>query len=178
MPRQALMLTLILMPLGATAQMTHDHTAGMTHDSGIAAAAVPTEPGQGAFAAVAEIAALLSADPDTDWSQVNLTALRDHLIDMDRLMTSTQVQSEPVPQGLRLTVTGDAALRMVPAHAPILAAETGWTSVVETRGDSVVWTVTGDADRIRGLGFYGLMATGDHHAAHHMAIATGQPMGH
>jgi hypothetical protein len=30
--------------------------------------------------------------------------------------------------------------------------------------------------RIRGLGFIGLMATGDHHTAHHMALARGDAM--
>jgi hypothetical protein len=30
--------------------------------------------------------------------------------------------------------------------------------------------------KIRALGFIGLMATGDHHAAHHMALARGDVM--
>ena len=43
----------------------------------------PTEAGQGAFAAIQEIVAILEADPDTDWSKVDIDALRQHLVDMN-----------------------------------------------------------------------------------------------
>ena len=43
---------------------------------------VPTMPGQDAFGAIQEIVRILEADPKTDWSKVNLEALRQHLIDM------------------------------------------------------------------------------------------------
>ncbi len=43
----------------------------------------PKEPGQGAFATIAEIVALLTSDPKTDWSKVDIAGLREHLIDMD-----------------------------------------------------------------------------------------------
>jgi hypothetical protein len=54
----------------------------MQHGPG-QAAALPTQPGQSAFAAIQEIVAMLEADPKTDWSRVNIEALRQHLIDMD-----------------------------------------------------------------------------------------------
>ena len=44
---------------------------------------LPVEAGQAAFAALAEIVAILNADPKTDWTKVNLSDLRDHLIDMN-----------------------------------------------------------------------------------------------
>src|SRR5437763_2768602 len=42
---------------------------------------LPTSPGQAAFGAISEIVRLLKADPNTDWSKVNIEALRQHLID-------------------------------------------------------------------------------------------------
>ena len=180
----------------------HDAMQGMSHDAmqpghqmpdpaamhtmpagHMDAAQKPSEPGQGAFAAISEIAAMLAADPDTDWALVDITALRDHLRDMDMLVTETQVSAVPVPAGLQNTIStgepnGAAALRMVPAHGPVLAAETGWLSDLQTTENQLIWTVTSptDSDRIRALGFFGLMATGDHHRQHHLAIARGEPV--
>jgi len=67
---------------------------------------------------------------------------------------------------------------MVPAHAPFLTAETGSQSEVVSDGAEIVWTVNaadaGAFARIKALGFFGLMATGDHHRMHHMAMARGE----
>ncbi|MDQ0315235.1 hypothetical protein [Amorphus orientalis] len=143
---------------------------------------LPSEPGDAAFAAIAEIVALFSAAPDTDWARVDIDALRTHLVDMNQLVLAANVTAEPIDGGLRMRVAragrgGEAAGRMVPAHGPVLAAETGWSSQVDEDGDTIVWTVTGptadDAMKIRALGFFGLMATGDHHRAHHIALARG-----
>src|SRR5438046_3161300 len=46
------------------------------------AMSAPREPGQSAFAAIQEIVALLEADPGTDWTKVDIEALRRHLVDM------------------------------------------------------------------------------------------------
>ena len=48
-------------------------------------AIVPTMPGQEAFGTIQEIVRILEADPATDWSKVNIAALREHLIDMDEV---------------------------------------------------------------------------------------------
>ena len=156
------------LPTGAFAQ-SHDH-----------AAAAPTEAGQGGFAALAEVVEILAKDPLTDWSRVDIDGLRLHLQDMDALVTEVEVSRAEVPEGLVLTIARtspgtEAAWRMVPAHAPVLAAETGWTSTAEVTEDVLTWTVTdpAGADQIRALGFFGLMATGNHHAAHHLALARG-----
>jgi hypothetical protein len=147
-------------------------------------AAVLSEPGQGAFATLAEVVARLEADPDTDWTRVDLRALRDHLIDMDRVVRDAEASAEPVAGGLRATVTGDEATaaalrRMVPAHAAELSRDPRWRAEAEPLPDGVVLTVTGDdpgtVERIRALEFFGLMASQDHHRAHHWAIATGRP---
>jgi hypothetical protein len=63
---------------GAT---THDQAGHSAMHATSHAAPQPTEPGQGAFAAIAEIIALLEADPNTDWSKVDITALREHLVE-------------------------------------------------------------------------------------------------
>jgi hypothetical protein len=41
-----------------------------------------TEPGNDIFGTIQEVVQKLEANPDTDWSQVDLEALRQHLIDM------------------------------------------------------------------------------------------------
>ena len=157
-----------------------DHSAHMQTQRTLPAGR-PDEPGDAAFAAIAEIVAMLAADPATDWSRVEIDALRRHLVDMNALVLGADVLAEPVPGGLTMRIAmdgraGQAARRMVPAHAPVLAAETGWASAVAEDGDALVWTVTGDDDaRIRALGFFGLMATGNHHPAHHLALAKGEP---
>ncbi len=172
----------------ALAQANHgDHAAGMDHGAHLAAempgAALLTEPGQGAFAALSEVVRVLEADPDTDWSKVDLGALRAHLVDMDRLVTDAVVEETPLPDGIRAVATGDAETlaslrRMVPAHAAELARDDRWSVAVSDGEDSVRLTVTSDdpgvANRIRGLGFFGLMASQDHHREHHLLMARGE----
>lgn len=176
MPR---MILAALVALAALSTTGIAQNAGHAHGAE-APAPHPTEPGQGAFAAIAEIVAILAADPATQWEKVDIAGLRDHLVDMDNLVTHTSVTERPIAGGLEIsidasTATGDAARRMVPAHSGILRAETGWQSEVREKGSTLVWSVTSanDAERIRALGFFGLMATGDHHRAHHLALARG-----
>ena len=172
-------------PAQGTAETTaKKHLHAMTGDAPANAMTVkrmPTEPGQGAFAAIAEIVAMLRANPDTDWSKVNITALRNHLVDMDMLVTRARVTSSPIDGGLDMHISlagrgGAAAGRMVPMHAPMLARETGWKSELKKDDGMMDWRVTSPADalQIRALGFYGLMAQGAHHQPHHLALATGQ----
>ncbi len=173
---------------GAAAQAQSDgsgmvHTPGMQMD-GMMTDGGPTEPGQGAFAAIGEIVALLSDDPDTDWSRVNIRGLREHLVDMDMLVSRAEVTAMPIENGLEMRVAltgpaGGAVSRMVPNHGPVMAAETGWDSAVTVGEDAVIWRVTSarGVDQIRALGFFGIMTVGGHHQAHHIALASGAPMG-
>lgn len=139
---------------------------------------VLSEPGQGAFAVIAEITQVLREDPSTDWSKVNITALREHLIDMDLVATDASVTASPTPQGANFVVTGhgrtqQAIKTMVPAHAPFLAAETSWDVAVEETDNGVNMRVSGDATQIAALGFIGLMTIGAHHQEHHLMMARG-----
>ena len=165
------------------------HTPGMRHGSGSTVTpptstgtTVLSEPGQGAFAALSEVVRVLEADPSTDWSKVDLTGLREHLRDIDRLVSDAVVATTALPDGLRMTITGDAETvatvrRMVPAHAAELAKGERWSVVATPTDEGAELTVTsGDPSvvaRIKGLGFFGLMASQDHHREHHYAMARG-----
>ena len=52
---------------------------------------VATRAGQDAFAAIQEVVEILTADPKTDWSKVNIDALRQHLIDMNNVTLNAKV---------------------------------------------------------------------------------------
>ena len=177
---RTLLAVLLLAAAPALAQ-----TAGHTmHHHPMAAAPVgplPSEAGQGAFAAIQEVVAILEADPDTDWSRVDVEALRQHLIDMANVTLAAEVASTPVPDGAAFTVTGEGAVaesirRMVTAHAATMNGVGGWTFAAVEREDGAVLTVTVPADdlpKVRALGFIGVMTRGMHHQHHHLMIARG-----
>ena len=149
------------------------------------AGVLPTMPGQAAFAAIAEVIGILNTDPATDWTRVNVEALRQHLIDMDEVIMRARVTQRDIPGGLEMTVTGtgrtaDAIKRMAVNHTQALTDAKEYQASAETIATGARLTVTAmnpaDAravSRIRGLGFAGLMTEGDHHAAHHIALARG-----
>jgi hypothetical protein len=153
-------------------------------------AAVPSAPGQDAFSAIAEIVRLLDADPQTDWSQVDLERLRQHLIDMNEVVLRAEVKSSSVRGGIVMDVTGtgrtESAIRaMVAPHAVELDQLPGLAAKAEAIPGGVRLTVTArDTEdpkavaRVRGLGFIGLLTLGAHHQPHHLAMARGQAAGH
>lgn len=163
------------------------HAAHMAQMEMTTPAKLPTEGGQGAFAAIAEIVAILSADPDTDWSKVDIDALRRHLVDMNELTLNAEAETSVAGDVATFTVWGEGrALRaihaMVPAHAAELAKLGVWVVSAETTPTGAVLKVSSDDPRefarIKALGFFGIMATGAHHQAHHLAMATGRMPGH
>ena len=89
---------------------------------GSEASGQPVMPGQEAFGTIQEIVRILEADPATDWSKVNISALREHLIDMDEVTMRAAAAERALDNGVEITVTGEgrtleAIKRMVPAHA-------------------------------------------------------------
>jgi hypothetical protein len=143
---------------------------------------MPREPGQAAFAAVAEIVDGLRADDGTNWEEVDITALRDHLVDMDLVTMRAEVTTDRHDTGATFDVRGTddsiaAIQRMTTAHAPKLMAETGWRVSVRKTPNGAEMTVTStdarDAAQISALGFFGVMTVGAHHQMHHLAIARG-----
>jgi hypothetical protein len=166
-------------PLGAQA---------LAHTHGAADSRTPSEGGQSAFAAIAEIVKILEADPATDWSKVNLERLRLHLRDMDLVTLRSVVTMSPVDGGASFVVRGTgetigAIKRMTGAHVAMVEMMGGPRIVRTELPDGVRLLVTardGDktasAARIRGLGFIGLMAAGDHHQMPHLMLARGEAM--
>jgi hypothetical protein len=164
---------ILIWPMAGAAQ---EHQPGMTH---VGVNAPVSEPGQGAFAAIAEIVARLQSDPATDWTRVDIEALRQHLIDMDTVTLRSAVEVAEVPGGATFVVSANdpgvvaSTIRMVTAHAATMDDPAGWRYQVTTSDTGAVMTVTGDSAQIRALGFVGVLTVGMHHQAYHWAIATG-----
>lgn len=171
---------------GQTPEIMQQHRQQMMqmqgHGPGQADMATPTMPGQDAFGAVQEIVRILEADPKTDWSKVNLEALRQHLIDMNEVTLKADAVVKPIDGGVEIAVTGSgrtlaAIQRMVPAHGHELNMIKGWSAKTASLPDGVLLTVTSsdpnEVQHIRGLGFIGLLVSGGHHQPHHLAMAKG-----
>lgn len=149
----------------------------------IASPTTPVMPGQEAFGTIQEIIGILESDLNTDWSSVDIDALLEHLIDMDELTMNANVEREEIPNGLQMTVTGegrtiDAIQRMVPTHNSMtLSSFDEWQTEVEIIDIGAILTVTSnvevEVDKIRGLGFIGIMSVSSNHQLHHLMMAKG-----
>lgn len=165
------LLTVSMMFLASSALSQHAHRSGPV-----------SETGQSQFAAIAQIVTELRKAPDTDWSSVDIDALRAHLVDMDNVTTKAVVQKEADGSSITFTITGDATVaksiqRMVLAHSPMLQKSTGWTVAGKARDDGatmILEVATADErEQVTALGFFGLMTIGAHHQQHHLMIARG-----
>jgi hypothetical protein len=151
---------------------------------------VPTSPGQAAFGAISEVVRMLEADPKTDWSKVNVEALRQHLIDMDHVTMQSEVVQRSVPGGIQMDITGTgrtmlAIRRIAVNHSMMLEMSPEYHATAsEIQGGARITVTAKDpknaalVTRIRGLGFAGIMTEGDHHARHHLALARGDALPH
>jgi hypothetical protein len=158
------------------------------HMSASANSAIPA--GQDAYATMAAIVRMLEADSTTDWSKVNIEALRQHLVVMNDVTLNARSRQSTVPGGASMDVTGDGRVTesirmMLRNHSTMLVKEGPYRATVTDIPGGVRWVVTaadpGDTRttaRIRGLGFGGLLTLGDHHTPHHLALARGEPMMH
>jgi hypothetical protein len=166
--------------------MNHDvHGANLNRDR--SPAAMPAQAGQGAFAAIQEIVAMLDADPGTDWSRVDIAGLRRHLVDMNNVTLHAEVAATPAENGLQFTVTGAGPVResvrgMVKAHAETMSGANSMTIVAEDHPEGAVMTVTvdnpADLPKLKALGFFGIMTLGMLHKEHHLMIAAGHAPHH
>ena len=147
----------------------------------------PMMPGQDAFGAIQEIVRNLEADPKTDWSKVNLEALRQHLIDMNDVTLKADATAKQIDGGVEIAVTGtartiEAIQRMITAHAHEINQThlNGWNAKTAPLPNGVLLTVTSSdpqqVQHIRCLGFIGLLVSGSHHQRHHLAMAKGEFM--
>ena len=178
---------LLALTLGSTttmAQSSHGgHRPGMDHSKMIAAdQGRLTEAGQATFSAIQEAVALLEADPNTDWSKVNIEALRRHLVDMDNVMTLTTIEAIRVNGGARFIVSGPASIvpsiqRMIAGHSMTMDGKDDWMYVpakTAQGGTLEVTTVRAqNVAKIRALGFAGIITRGSHHQPHHYEMAVG-----
>jgi predicted RNA binding protein YcfA (HicA-like mRNA interferase family) len=144
-------------------------------------AVTPRHPGQEAFGTIREIVRILEADHTTDWSKVNIGALREHLIDMDEVTLRARASERPLEDGIEITVTGEgrtlsAIKRMVPAHTRELVA-LGWGASTQDLPNGVKLVVTSSDPqqliKLKALGFMGIMVQGAHHQPHHLMMAKG-----
>lgn len=150
----------------------------------------PTRAGQEAFATIGEIVRILDADPATDWSKVNIEALRQHLMDMDDVTMRADVRVESVDGGATFDVRGtgrvrEAIRRMAMSHGATIKPTDGfsWSAAESADGAKVTVRAVDGADarmvsRIRALGFVGILTLGDHHTVHHLGIANGSMGAH
>lgn len=160
----------------------HGGTGGHGGRHGQQSAATGTPPGQDAFGTIQEIVQILQSDPKTDWSKVNIDALRQHLIDMNEVTLHAAAAQRMIDNGIEITVTGEgrtleAIKRMVPAHVNELH-EIGWSAKSEDLPNGVRLTVLASEaqplTKLKALGFMGIMVQGRHHQPHHLMIAMGQ----
>lgn len=164
-------------PLGL-AMATAVHGQAHIHGS----QALPQQSGQAIFAAIQEIVALLIDDPETDWSRVDIPALREHLTDMHAVTLNTAVRTEVVGLLVTFTATGDGRTvrsiqRMLSAHVRADDLPAGWrfstASVRDGATLSVLVANPEDVLKVRALGLIGLLTMGMHHQRHHLSMATG-----
>lgn len=175
----------LLLGIGSVAQ---GQTNSAHHDrkgtKGADAAPVLQEPGQSVFGTVQEAIRELEADSTTDWSKVNVDRLRRHLLDMHHAAVDVVLEDKSsIERGVRLRVrpTTDEAraslARILEAHPMMLKQEAGWTMEVKTQEPTFVLRITtedpGEVEKIRALGYMGLLAYGSHHQRHHWHLVQG-----
>ena len=142
-------------------------------------------PGNEIFGTIQEVVQKLEADPNTDWSKVDLEALRQHLLDMKAFTEEVNVISKkPIDNGVEVRVEpqnergGEALKRLFSMHPQMLKMEKGWDMTAKQNGKQWIITCTtnqrSEVEKIRALGYIGLLAEGSHHQMHHWMIATGR----
>ena len=102
---------------------------------------------------------------------------------MDEVTLRATAQKATIENGLRIKVTGsdrtlEAIQRMLPEHARDIDGMNGWTGRATALPNGVELTVTAgnsaEVQKIRALGFMGIMVQGSHHQMHHLAMAKGE----
>ena len=180
----------LALSLGMSQSAVGQSSGGMDHRSHMGNTASVAPAGQDAYAALAAIVATLEADSTTDWTKVNIEALRQHLIAMNDVTLGARSRQTDIAGGARMEVTGDGRVAesiraMLHPHAKMVNALGPYRATVDDIPGGVRFTVTASdprdqktAAKIRGLGFSGLLTLGAHHAQHHLALARGQSMTH
>ena len=140
------------------------------------------EPGQSAFAAIAEIVAKLESNPNTNWNVIDIKGLREHLRDMNKVIIDAVTVAKEIDGGMQFTVTGGVDVkssirRMTLAHATFMNNVNGWEYKAKKIDGGAVVTVLvppQDQAKIKALGFFGMIASSSHHQLHHWMMASGK----
>jgi hypothetical protein len=183
----ALLIIAVLIPVHAFGVDEHNQHSSQSskHHHHMASSTPLTAAGNYAFLTIQEAIEKLDTDPNTDWTKVNMEALREHLVDMENFTINVDVLSQkPVKKGMVAVVRpttkrSEASLeRVFAAHPMQLKKEIGWDMLVEKKDDLFTVTVTTDKPsevaKIRGLGYIGAMAMGAHHQLHHWGMVKGE----
>ena len=170
----------------STIVISKEHSQHQNHNNHKMSMAPPplTEAGNDVFGTIQEAITKLNNDPNTDWSKVDIEALRKHLVDMYEMTINIDVISQkPIKNGLQVKMkpignrASEALERVFSAHPMMLEQETGWKMKVKLIKSQYVLTITtnkpSEIEKIRGLGYIGLMAYGNHHQPHHWSMAKG-----
>jgi hypothetical protein len=166
---------------------SHGNHGSMVHDMSMDVKL--TEAGTDPFATIQEVIAVLNANPNTDWERVDIESLRVHLTEMEDMTLNVSVIQHDIDDGFTATITPttDRAWhslnKVFSAHPAQMSAETGWVmsvNDVDNEGISidgfsiaVTTDVKSEVAKIRGLGYIGVMAYGNHHQTHHWSMASG-----
>lgn len=94
------------------------------------------------------------------------------------------ISQTPITNGVRMLVKPQTSRaehamdKVLNAHPAMLKMEAGWDMQSSKSDGQYTITVTttnpAEVDKIRGLGYIGVLAIGNHHQPHHWAMATGQ----
>jgi len=126
--------------------------------------AADTQSSGNVFNSIQQTVEQLRADPNTDWSQVDIPALQQHLVDMEMLSLFASVESQDITGEARFIVSGqgrvlEAIQRMVPMHAEQMNKESQWQFNTEVMANGVEFTVVSaiasDTVQIRALESWG-----------------------
>ncbi|MDE2446728.1 MAG: hypothetical protein KGO94_11145, partial [Alphaproteobacteria bacterium] len=156
--------------------------AGMKHGAEMSDRRLPKQGGQSAFAAIQEIVTMLEANPKTDWSKVDIEALRQHLIDMNNVTLDATVSSASTDNSMTFIVAGEGKVigsiqRMITGHAATVNGFEGWTYAAKENATGADLMVTPpnrkEMVKLRALSLIGVLAQGMHHQQHHWMLANG-----
>ncbi len=142
------------------------------------------EAGNAIFGTIQETIKMLDADPNTDWTKVDLEGLRQHLVDMENFTSGVDVLSQKkIEKGAEIVIRAKSEEahhsleRALKAHPSMMESETGWTMGVKQNKERFTLTIEtqkpDEVARLRALGYIGVMALGDHHQVHHWMMASG-----
>lgn len=132
------------------------------------------------FATIQKSIRELEANPETKWNKISIERLRLHLIKMQDMTLNVNVEEVNIENGFKALImpTSKRAMNSIDSvfksHPNALRAETGWIMTVKESvlGFEISVTTTNPAeiDKIRALGYLGIMTYGDHHQKHHEAL--------